>query len=165
MGSPLPIMALDVGTNTVKGTSGITNDVGDLDSFAFTVPVGDQLVSASVAASDVAGNSGEISGLAWALLKGSANFNSGTFLQAINVLSPGTTTFSSTPLGSNTYNLTDSGFTITNDGTALSDYTSTFVVEAIPTAAPEAGMLTIWLTLFGLAVGAKTCRKLVVGKQ
>jgi hypothetical protein len=48
---------------------------------------------------------------------------------------------------------------------ASSNYTFTFVVERTPNAAPEAGMLTIWLTLFGLAAGAKTCRKLLVGKQ
>src|SRR5215467_1224728 len=42
-GSPLPILALDVGTNTVKGTSGVAiSGISDFDAFAFTVSVGDQ---------------------------------------------------------------------------------------------------------------------------
>jgi hypothetical protein len=137
----------------------------DFDSFAFTVPVGDQLVSASVAASDVAGTSGDITELDWELFEGSANFEGGTFLQVLVVTSPGTTTFSSTPLGSNTYNIPLNSFGNSGSGSAFSDYTFTFVVEAIPSAAPEAGTLTVWLTLFGLAAGVKTCRKLAVGKQ
>jgi hypothetical protein len=160
IGSPLPTMALDVGTNTVTGR---INGIQDSDSFAFTVPVGAQLVSANVAATDVAGSSGDISVLEWILNKGSANFRGGTPVDTIDVESPGTTTFSMTPLGSNTYNLSQNS--IDSTGAGSSDYTFTFVVAATSTAAPEAGTLTVWLTLFGLAVGAKTCRKLVVGKR
>jgi len=156
----LPIMALDVGTNTVTGR---INGILDFDSFAFTVPVGDQLVSANVAVTDVAGSSGDISDVEWLLFKGSANSFGGTNLGNIDVESPGTTTFSSssTPLGSNTYNASMNS--IDSTGAGSSDYTFTFVVEATPTAAPEAGTLTVWLTLFGLAAGVTTCRKLAVG--
>jgi hypothetical protein len=158
-GNPLPIMNLDVGTNTVKGTSGVGGSV-DFDSFAFTVPVGAQLVSANVAATDVAGSTRDITDLVWNLFKGSANFSGGTFVENILVDSPGTKTFSSTPLGSNTYNISASTIETTGSGSGFSDYTFTFVVQGPISAAPEVGTLTIWLTLFGLAVGAKTCRKL-----
>jgi hypothetical protein len=99
VGSPLPNMALDVGTNTVTGRIGTSNgDSFDFDSFAFTVPAGTQLTSLSVTmlpgpettAIDVANQ--------WYLFAGSPNYGGGSLLEPMFVQAPDTYTFTSTPL-------------------------------------------------------------------
>jgi hypothetical protein len=163
-GSPLPIMALDVGTNTVTGKSGNGGSGFDFDSFAFTVPAGAQLVSGSVTMVDSPGNSGDLVGIDWVLNAGSPNYSGGSFLEFIFASSPGTLTFATTPLGPNVYNISASSAGNTGGPPVFSDYTFSLVVTSLA-AVPEPATLMMWaLILAGAPFGAKAYRKLLVAE-
>lgn len=132
IGFAFPVLAFDVGTNTIKGTTGPS----DFDSFAFSVPTGTLLVSASVTLADATGN---VTSVAWGLYKGSNVLISGTFLDGPIVPSPGSAAFAGTPLGADTYNMSAGGIgqdpAVTVPQTA--SYTFEFAVRALDTTVPE----------------------------
>ena len=154
---PLPVLAFDVGTNTVSGQFG-RNRTGraDFDSFAFTIPSGAVLVSGGVTLTDV---QGDITNSGWVFFSGSADAFTGTQLEALNVLSPGTASLTPVPLGPGTYNMTQTAFGIEP---ALFDphtanYTFQFDVRAeVATAAVSApapaGLVLALTGLSALAV-------------
>ncbi len=163
-GSLLPNFVLNVGVNTVKGTTGIPlGGSSDFDSFAFTVPASTQLIAGSVTLTDSAGNGGDFRSASWRLRVGSASYNTGTVLQNVSSSSPGTYTFVNMPLSANVYNLSAAGYGYSSDGGApkLGDYTFTFTVESLA-AVPEPATFLIWgLVLAAVPFGAKARRRLV----
>lgn len=163
-GSPLPTMALDVGTNTVSGKSGDSGASFDFDSFAFTVPAGAQLLSANVTLTDSPGNSGDINDLSWGLWGGSADYAGGSFLEFITGFSPGTYSFTTPPLGTDVYNISASSAGSSGGAPKFSNYTFSFVVTSLA-AVPEPATLLMWgLILAGAPFGAKAYRKLVAAE-
>jgi len=160
VGSPLPIMALDVGVNTIKGKSGDSGASFDFDSFAFTVPAGAQLVSGSITAADSPGNSGDLLNLDWVLNVGSPNYASGSFLEYMGTPTPGTYTFTTTPLGPNVYNVSANSAGYTGSPPVFAEYTFSLVVSRTVAAVPEAATLMVWgLILAAAPFGAKVYRK------
>lgn len=148
-GFAIPVLAFDVGTNTIKGTTGVT----DFDSFAFSVPTGASLIAASVTSADVSGN---VTGVVWTFRKGSNLTGSGTFLDQIVAPSPGSGVFAGTPLGADTYSMVPAG--ISQDPTVtvpqFASYTFSFVVRALDTPVPAPAtfaLLGAGLAVLGLA--------------
>ena len=147
-GSPLPNMALDVGTNTVTGRIGTSNGNGfDFDSFAFTVPAGTQLTSLSVTM--LPGPENTAIGVAnqWYLFAGSPNYEGGSLLENMYVLAPDTYTFTSTPLAANVYNLSAEGASYGGNPPAFGDYTFSLVVTSLASV-PEPGTVIVWGLMF-----------------
>jgi hypothetical protein len=104
-GFPLPTFVLDVGTNTVRGNFGWVDSTGsvvDFDSFAFLVQPGQRITSANVQLVDA---QGDLIGSIWNYRSGSANYETGTLLEVLNAISPGTFAFTSTPNGAGLYNI------------------------------------------------------------
>jgi hypothetical protein len=157
----LPIMALDVGTNTVTGRIGTqTGFPFDFDSFAFSVPSGAQLISGSVAMTATPGNQAVDIANQWYLFTGSSNYEGGSLTEFFYVYAPGSYTFTSTPLLANVYNLSAEGASYSGSPPAFADYTFTFVVTSLA-AVPEPATFVVWgLTLVGVAVCGKQFREL-----
>ena len=147
----LPILTLDIGTNTVSGKFGRTVDAGiikdDSDSFAFTIPAG-AVLTGSFTWGNSAGNvdGGVVTFANWLLFSGSATAYGGTFLGS---LSPGE---AFPQLGGGLYNFTSDGFFSSPRGvTALADYTFSMTLAATQ-GVPEPGTLLLaGLALAGLA--------------
>jgi hypothetical protein len=120
-GNPLPTFTLDAGVNTISGTTGFDGDVADFDSFAFIVPTGLQVVIANVTLTDFIG---DLPAASWYLNSGSPAAFEGNSLEFIEVDSPGTQNFTTTPLAPDTYNLT----AWVLGGVGYSNFTFTFTV-------------------------------------
>jgi len=129
-GSPLPTLAFDLGINTVKGATGIEGIDLDFDSFAFTVPVGTQLVSLSLELTDSSRSTGNFNEAVWQFHKGSAIFRAGTDLGNVEAQSPGTSTFTALPVGADVYHLGANSFSAS--GSSFGDYTFTFELTQVP---------------------------------
>lgn len=146
----LPILTLDIGSNTVSGTTGFPVEPPlDFDSFAFMIPVGSVLVSASVQLMDVAGNTGDFVIASWRLYSGSSTADSGTLIELLEASSPGSDALTSTPLGAGLYNFTALGLGVSL--VSLANYTFTLTLREAQ-AIPEPGTLLLaGLALAGLA--------------
>lgn len=135
VGSPLPTLAFDIGTNTVSGNTGFNVDhAADFDSFAFTIPGGAVLISGGVVLTDFAG---DFTVASWGLRSGSANSSTGSFIETLSANSPGSASLVNVPLGAGTYNLT-AGIVGADTSTlpSTANYTFTFVVGS---PVPEPG--------------------------
>ncbi|MBI4907562.1 MAG: PEP-CTERM sorting domain-containing protein [Acidobacteria bacterium] len=139
----LPVFTFDVGSNTVSGVAGFT----DFDSFAFVIPVGMSLDSASIATT--AAGSYRLKGS----LRTGSSVSLGTLLANWDAIPPGTLILSSTPSGPGTYHIWHSENTTSLAGTNPTNYTWTFAVSSTA-AVPEptiAGMTAAGLLgLFAL---------------
>jgi hypothetical protein len=120
-GFPLQTLTLDIGANTVSGTEGN----GDFDSFAFIVPTGMQVVSGSIAVSDL---SGDFGGILWRLYSGSANSETGTQVEQWGSASPSNSAFLNVPYAANTYNMN----TISTNGLPSTTGSYTFTFNVVP---------------------------------
>ena len=98
---PIPVLAFDIGTNTVAGTLA----VGNHDSFAFTVPAGAELLAAQVQLTDNVGNFAFAE--VWEFRSGTDAFG-GPLLEASSTPpSRARLCFRRPPLGSGDYNLSN----------------------------------------------------------
>jgi hypothetical protein len=92
-----------------------------------TIPVGANLISCDVTASDAVG---DIHYIYWQWNDG-PNSSGGDFISFLSVDSPGSAAASAVPLGAGAYHLYSVGFTY--DATpATADYTFTFVLQPVP---------------------------------
>jgi hypothetical protein len=130
----LPIFVFDVGANTVSGNTGFAGLI-DFDFFAFTVPVGLELVAGQVQLTDAAG---DLASADWTLRLGSIN-GAGSVLEILGGPSPGTDFLVSTPLGAGTYHLGNNASLV---GNGSADYTFTFTLRAL-NSVPEPGSLAL----------------------
>ena len=137
-GFPLTTFTFDVGTNIITGTATASRTTIDMDSFAFIVPTGMQVVRVGLVAVD-AGDNTLLNSLDWVLNEGSVNFNSGTFVTRLSVSSPGSAEYTGI-LGPETYNMTGGGYGYSNQG-GMGKYTFTFDVNS--TAIPEPSALAL----------------------
>ena len=138
----LTTFTLDVGTNTVTGAESVVSHeplVIDFDSFAFVVPSGRQVVSATLS---VGGQSVDTT---FSLFQGSTTAFAGTFLESHTVFSGNSAAFG-VPLLAGTYNLSSAS----NGGPGGVLFTVPYVVtlQVAPTV-PEPA--TIALLCAGLA--------------
>jgi hypothetical protein len=142
-GFPLPILAFDIGVNTVSGRFGTVSEFeSDADSFAFTVPAGAELVAGQVEVFDLDQiGGGDMVLSEWLLRSGSANSNGGTPTELLDPNSPGVDTMTSVPLGPNVYNVSHTGFFWSPPPPALADYTFTFELRAIVPEPASAALL------------------------
>jgi hypothetical protein len=145
-GTPLPTFAFDIGANTVSGTLGFAGNI-DFDSFAFTVPVGAQLLAAQVQISD---NIGDLVGTQWQFHSGSANSFAGSLLENIVAPSPSTVVFSTPPLGTNTYNLTNLFLQQNPPPDSTANYTFTFTLRQVGAVPEPATLALLGFALAGL---------------
>jgi hypothetical protein len=128
---PFPIMAFDVGLNTVRGNFGFTQPgPTDWDSFAFAIPASTKLTGAAVTLADELGN---VTNSKWRFRRGSNLWDTGNLLEEVQPLSPGAKVFTSPPFYANIYNVSQItfGFAGVSDNNT-SDYEFSFRVEAIP---------------------------------
>jgi hypothetical protein len=105
---PLPVFTLDVGVNTISGTITAAPMGGsDFDYFAFVVPAGNVLTSATLTMIDTAEPfTPHITSVTWNLYSGSSSAFGGTGLGAIASANPGSTSLPGLPLPAGTYNVT-----------------------------------------------------------
>lgn len=137
----LTILLLDVGVNTIRGLFGASNNELDLDSFAFIVPPGSEVVAATVRLTDVLG---DVIDTRWALWRGSSFFSNGTFIEELFSTSPGSSSLLNGPLAADIYNFSHSGFTWTFQG--ASQYTFSLTVQQATVPEPAS------LALVGVAL-------------
>jgi hypothetical protein len=135
-GGTLPIMTFDLGVNTVVGAT-IAASFIDFDSFAFSVPAGMQISSATLETEFVDFvPGGFFSGAQWAFNKGTNNYGNGQLQEvpAMPATAGGTPyTFTSLPQGDGIYNLSQGGLSAFN---GLGQYRFSFtVVAAVPESA------------------------------
>ena len=130
----LTLLLFELGSNIVSGRLGGPDP---LDSFAFVIPGGTELVSARVELVDVVPDV-QIAG--WWFKRGSTLFDGGSLLETVAAPSPGSTSFGGTRRPG-TYNLSNFGIQGPNGSDFLADYTFTF--DLAPQAVPEAGMLAL----------------------
>jgi hypothetical protein len=149
---PLPVFALDIGTNTVSGTTGILNNTLDFDSFAFKIPSGSVLVAGSVQLADSAGSAGDFGSAVWQLFSGSSTAQDDTPLEVLDSASPGSDALTSAPLGAGFYNFSATTLRFGDFMTTqLGDYTFSLTLRATQ-AVPEPGTLVLaGLAFVGLA--------------
>jgi hypothetical protein len=143
-GFPLPTLAFDIGVNTVSGRFGVISEVqDDVDSFAFTVPAGAELVAGQVEMFDLdTMGGGDIAHSEWMLRSGSANSNGGTAIELLDPNSPGVDALTfSLPLGPNVYNVTHVAYSSSPPPPAMADYTFTFELRAIVPEPASAALL------------------------
>lgn len=145
-GSPLPILAFDVGVNTVSGRFGSDGIDPDFDSFAFTVPAGSQLSAGRVVLVDVNGN---VISSEWQLRVGSADYLGGTTLEFVGPNSPGQDSLTSVPLGPDVYNISHVSF-LWAEPAARADYTFTF--ELAPLVPEPASLMLVGMALGSILV-------------
>jgi len=142
--TPLKVLALDFGVNTVSGRLGYPGGALDFDSFAFTLPDESALLSGRVELVDVVGN---IEGVGWDLRRGSPYWGEGHYVQLVNPESPGFLDLVIRPSQQQGGLYALSMFAIQHsDPKPSADYTFTFDVGP---PVPEPGMLI--LTSIGLA--------------
>jgi hypothetical protein len=127
----LVVLAFDIGTNTVTGNMGAKAGGEDFDSFAFTIPGGAELTSGGVALTDFQGN---ITDTDWALFPSNPPDFDTDPDEVLRVLSPGSASLTTVPLGNGTYSLFNGSYGVgpSEGGFETSNYTFTFVVQAVP---------------------------------
>lgn len=146
--SVLPIFSLEIGTNTIGGTIGRQIPFfDDFDSFAFTIPAGLRLKSGVVELTD---RENDLVLVDWELYEGATTPVGVPRLEHIRVNSPGSSTVQ-TRLGAGTFNFYSVGWTMFDPAPALSDYTFTLEVTAIPEP-------TLGAYLIASLVGLSPCR-------
>jgi hypothetical protein len=128
-GGTLITLPFEEGVNTIAGALSNAFFI-DFDSFAFTVPDGFEVQSASVMIEDSLLDFGDYRTVSWALYAGSDMFGNGALLQNVVAPVPSETEISVVPLPAGLYNLSQYGFDA--DANALADYTFTFVVTPVP---------------------------------
>jgi len=145
--NPLQVFVFDVGANTISGNASNV----ETDAFAFTIPVGMELVTGQVEVSDILGT-GDVLSAIWSVRSGSLALLGGNFLEQLLTLVPGTDVLSTAPLGAGDYNVFGPIVSVSNGGVlSVADYTFTFTVRSLtPTSVPEPGSLA----LLGIALGA-----------
>lgn len=131
-GFRLPTFVFGVGVNTIKGVF-TQIPVLDGDSFAFSVPAGLVVTSASVTLADLLGN---ITDTSWLFSRGNV-VGSGAILGLVSARSPGTATVPRIPLGAGTYHLRQTGFSTTTFDVASTSYIFEFVVGPVAARVPE----------------------------
>ena len=145
--NPLQVFVFDVGANTISGNASNV----ETDAFAFTIPVGMELVTGQVEVSDILGT-GDVLSAIWSVRSGSLALLGGSFLEQLLTLVPGTDVLSTAPLGAGDFNVFGPIVAVSNGGVlSAADYTFTFTVRSLtPTSVPEPGSLA----LLGIALGA-----------
>ena len=140
-------LVLGTGLNIVRGETSVFpfSPGADPDNFIFVVPSGMRLVSGRVDAKDSVGNMIE---LGWALYDDSLTDIS---LERLILSSPGSATFTTTPLGEGTYYIYGTSF-VHPGGVASSLYEFGLEVTAVP---EPAGSSLMW---FGVAVALAVSR-------
>lgn len=145
----LKLMTLDAGLNTVSGTTAITTDGFDGDSFAFSVPVGMELIGLQVSLTDLQSNFDYVK---WHLNAGGSSWESGNQLATVAAVSPGTGSYDQ-PLGAGLYNLSYFSMQGTNPSNASYVFSLTLREQ---NSVPEPGSLALsaLAALMALAAGA-----------
>lgn len=134
-GDPLTTVALDVGLNTVTGTTALGSAGFDFDSFAFTVAPGQRVESLKVVLTDVSEN---LTAALWDVNAGGRGYNSGSRLDTLDPASPGFDFLdpAALPLGPGDYNISGAATV----GIGASAYTFIFDVHAVPEPASLAAL-------------------------
>lgn len=140
--SSLKVFNFDVGVNTITGEFG---DLAppDIDSFGFVVPAGRQVISVQVELADV---QPDIDFSSWDLYSGSTD-STGTFLEDLTSLSPGSADLSAVPLGPGSYAVVHDEYVFSNNG-ARSSYVFTFNVIPEPATAVMGGFGLVGLVMW-----------------
>lgn len=148
----LPVLALDVGTNTVSGhQAGRLSVVGsmglfsdDRDSFSFYLAPGLVLDALEIAVSNASTPQYQGAYAAvWQLALGSVAYGGDVLQQMIINTPPGVVLSTQTPLGAGLYNLTSYGTSYS--GVYDLDYQVTLKVSSVASALPEPGSMALAL--------------------
>ncbi len=115
---PLTTFNFTVGANTISGFTGYNGSEVDFDSFAFVIPSGTSLASASLVVNLLGLQSTD-----WQFRKGSAALFGGTLLEVVG----STQNFTTAPQLADTYQIYGNSL---GGGTGLASYTFTFNVLA-----------------------------------
>jgi len=151
-GFDLPQLTLQTGLNIVRGETSVfaTAPGVDADSFSFVVPSRMTLVSGRV---DVTDSFGDMTQVRWSFQDGP--FTDVSLLEQLIVSSPGSTTFTTTPLGAGTYFVIGGGF-ISPGGDHSSLYEFRLDVRAVPE--PTSSSLFCLGVAAALSVRTRRCR-------
>jgi len=170
--SNFPILALDVGVNTVSGTSFVNFPIGgpnsaDFDSFKFTVPVGTILTAITYTSTVTLDTTNEPS------LRMEAFIDTLGPLVAVGCQEfyiinkpatgptclgpPGNTFTSPLPLGADTYLLFEGQFQATQFGETDWNYTWSLTVQAVPEPA-SITLMCAGIALLGMAAVRRSIR-------
>jgi hypothetical protein len=170
--SNFPILALDVGVNTVSGTGSVNFPVGgpnsaDFDSFKFTVPTGTVLTAITYTSTVTLDTTNEPS------LRMEAFIDTLGPLVAVAcqefyiinqpatgptcLVPPGNTFNSPLPLGAGTYLLFEGQFQPTQFGETDWNYTWTLTVQAVPEPA-SITLMCAGIALLGMAAVRRSIR-------
>jgi MYXO-CTERM domain-containing protein len=166
-GESLPVLPLDVGTNTISGTLGTFGTIGsqdqtDFDSFAFSVPAGNRLVTVAIAFTDSFGNTANFGDAEYEVYLGALlRRDNDSFLERLSVSSPGTYLLKSVPIEAGVYNFNNFSYGGSFPGPeppvplrSQADYIFSLTVS--PVSNPGSSPLALaGLALVGLAVSRK----------
>lgn len=115
---PLTTFNFTVGVNSISGITGYNGEVPDSDSFAFVIPSGTALASASLVV-----NLAGLSSTNWQFRKGSAALFGGTLLEIVG----SSQNFTMTPQLADTYQIYGNSL---GGLTGIAGYTFTFNVQS-----------------------------------
>jgi hypothetical protein len=142
--APAFVFLLDVGVNTVSGTSHFNVDGADGDSFAFTIPVGMELTNISYAF--VRGGDATSGSLFYELDNGNAPVSSPALgSQSIDLFgaNPVVVFASGLPLGAGTYGVSHESVTKNPAGGWTDAYTWSLTVASTDAPVPEPASLAL----------------------